>query len=638
MARIWSFRETDGSTENLPTQNVYTRYTLNAERRNAMLMLVPTMHTIAHGERNLIGESYSRVKVTGIGKYTIERQLACGTVPHNRRVMTALHQYATPDLYGITLYAGYLLSPFNRANRHYYHYSISNSNQSTALVAFKPILTSTQLVSGQAVIEQATGRITFVTFFGEFDMLEFSVTAKMDDSGLSMLPERCTAECKFKFIGNRITAALTTLYKCNKTLADSSDSLTDRELMERLRPMPLRHKEEMIYRLYDQQKAAADTLKKDSTSKSESQRIENLAWNFIDDNLMSALSATGKQAFFRMSPIINPQYLSYSHSKGVSYKINAGGRYAWSDNCFATLNPTIGYNFKQKQFYYFIPLRMTYNNRRNGYAELSWGNGNRISNAQLAEDFSRVLGDTLSAPTYTDEYLKVSNNLTVGRMLEINAGIVYHRRSCSDKRLASLAGLPKEYRSSAPAVTVRLTPWKTGPTFTANYERSIKGMLGANLEYERWELDAAMKQRLLSIRQMNGRIGTGFYTSRNSMHFVDFANFRDESLPTGWDDEWAGQFQLLDPRQYNSSQYYVRGHLSYDSPFLMLSWVPWIGKYVEMERIYVSGLALEQSRPYGEIGYGFTNRVVSAGIFAGFNTKRFHSLGCKFTIELFKRW
>ena len=163
-------------------------------------------------------------------------------------------------------------------------------------------------------------------------------------------------------------------------------------------------------------------------------------------------------------------------------------------------------------------------------------------------------------------------------------------------------------------------------------------MFGANMEYERWEFDAAIKYRLLSLRQLNGRIGTGFYTSRNSLHFVDFANFRDENLPTGWDDEWAGQFQLLDSRQYNSSQYYVRGHLSYDSPFLMLSWVPWIGKIVEMERIYVSGLALEYSRPYGEIGYGFTNRVVSAGFFAGFNTRRFHRVGCKLTIELFKRW
>ena len=49
---------------------------------------------------------------------------------------------------------------------------------------------------------------------------------------------------------------------------------------------------------------------------------------------------------------------------------------------------------------------------------------------------------------------------------------------------------------------------------------------------------------------------------------MDFANFRDNNLPEGWDDDWSGDFQLLDSRLYNESKYYVRSNITYESPLL----------------------------------------------------------------------
>jgi hypothetical protein len=70
----------------------------------------------------------------------------------------------------------------------------------------------------------------------------------------------------------------------------------------------------------------------------------------------------------------------------------------------------------------------------------------------------------------------------------------------------------------------------------------------------------------------------------------------------------------------------------------MLSWLPWVGRIVETERIYISALSIEHTRPYFELGYGFQNRFFSTGIFASFLNTHFQSFGCKFTIELFRRW
>ena len=187
-------------------------------------------------------------------------------------------------------------------------------------------------------------------------------------------------------------------------------------------------------------------------------------------------------------------------------------------------------------------------------------------------------------------------------------------------------------------LTLRFTPWRIGPVLTVNYERALYGVLNANLGYERWELDASFQHKMKCMRIFNCRIGTGFYTQRNSHYFVDYTNFRDNNLPMGWEDDWSGQFQLLDSRWYNESNYYVRGHVSYDSPMLALSHLPLIGRYFETERIYLSALSIQHTRPYQEVGYGFTNRYFSTALFASFLGGKFHNFGCKFTIEIFRRW
>ena len=42
--------------------------------------------------------------------------------------------------------------------------------------------------------------------------------------------------------------------------------------------------------------------------------------------------------------------------------------------------------------------------------------------------------------------------------------------------------------------------------------------------------------------------------------------------------------------------------------------------------------------PYTEIGYGFTTRFVSIGLFASFLKTQYQEIGCKFTFELFRKW
>jgi hypothetical protein len=140
------------------------------------------------------------------------------------------------------------------------------------------------------------------------------------------------------------------------------------------------------------------------------------------------------------------------------------------------------------------------------------------------------------------------------------------------------------------------------------------------------------------MKILNLRAGIGYYTQRSSDYFVDYTNFHDNNLPSGWEDDWSGQFQLLDTRWYNESDYYVRGHASYDSPMMLLYHLPLFGRYIETERIYLSALSIQHTRPYFELGYGFSNRYLSAAVFTNFLDSQIQRVGFKVTIEIFSRW
>ena len=135
------------------------------------------------------------------------------------------------------------------------------------------------------------------------------------------------------------------------------------------------------------------------------------------------------------------------------------------------------------------------------------------------------------------------------------------------------------------------------------------------------------------------RVGAGFYTHKDDgAYFLDYTNFRDENIPGGWNDEWTGEFELLDRNWYNASEHYVRANLTYESPLLAMSWLPLVGRYIEMERIYVSALTVKHLHPYIECGYGFTTRLFSVALFLANKNGKFDGVGARLGFELFRQW
>ena len=157
----------------------------------------------------------------------------------------------------------------------------------------------------------------------------------------------------------------------------------NRQLIDSVRPYDLSQEEQALYNYRDSlraSRASVDTLTTDTLIQQPKPRKHNylrdIAWEKLGESLIRSLKASNEDGYVRLSPIINPQYFSYSERKGFSYRFKLGARYNLSDNVSLGMNTRFGYNFKQRKFYFNLPLRLDYSYRqRDAYAEVAWGSG-----------------------------------------------------------------------------------------------------------------------------------------------------------------------------------------------------------------------------------------------------------------------
>src|SRR5574344_302546 len=633
----------------------YVKYELQIVKRNILLACVPDMYFVAHGKnRKYIGEKYFQVKFKKKNDYTIHDIVKLSTYPHHNFPMEAAQRYITPNIYDVTIFGNDILSPFCRSNRAFYHYKIQQWNDSTIAIIFRPKLENTQLVRGSAMIEAGTGRIIITDIKGNFDMLSFSLHMKMNEGGYkNLLPKECILYAKFSLLGNKILHKTQIVYDLPKIFPDYVKEAKDSAIMTQARQKPLTQDEEDVYKKYYSAQASKDSAKSDKPHT----LIKKILWDTVCENLVNTIRyhyGKNDDGYFRMEPLINPLYLGYSRTKGVTYKLNFRTAYNISTNSDIQARLKLGYSFKQNMVYYNIPITYFFNIRHNGYIQSEVGNGNKITNQEINDNLLMTYGnnidinnhkialDSIDMFSFKDFMYRITANYDFNKKYSILGGLITHRRTAVNRWIFSALGQKEEYNSAAPFIEIRYRPFGyRGPIIAADYERSIKGFLGSNTEYERWEFDAQYKMPLYHLQTLSMRAGSGFYTNRggsNNIHFLDYTNFRENHIQDGWNDDWTGEFELLSSKWYNSSNYYIRMNATYESPIMLVSWFPLIGKYIEMERIYASILSVKDLHPYMECGYGIKSRVLSIGVFTAFKENKFFEFGCEFGFELFRHW
>lgn len=624
----------------------YRKLKINVVRRNLILFPIPTMYRIAHSKaRDYIEENYSVCHLYNTKDYTIERLAHTSTIPQQKETMTRLQKFLTPKFYEETIFGNSMLSPFHRNNRVYYRFQFKILHNNQVEITFYPKVKNTQLVTGGVIVESKTGRIRWGRIAGEFDMINFTLNFVMSDDKLSpVIPQSCELNAKFKFMGNIVKAQNTAIYGMPALNKDSLGSLTMRQLMDSIRHDTLTTEENAIYTKYYAALAQDSTVAK-NVKRSWAKRF---FWDVLGDNLLNKISSNygnGNQGQVNINPLFNPLYMGYSGRKGYYYKFDVRNLYNFSTNHYLYTRLKAGYSFKQRQLYFTLPIEYHFDKRHNGYVKLQLGNGNWISNGMLKDEMLASLpsntpynGERIDY--FRDFHLTLESSYDWSRHITLQVGMVGHKRTAVERHTYQQAHVPTSYTSVAPKAEIiwRPTGWR-GPAVNVAYERSIRGLMDADLAYERVEFDIQQIVAFNRLKYLSFRAGCGFYTLIDgTRNFLDYSNFRDNNIPDGWYDEWTGEFTLLPSHWYNLSRYYVRTNATYETPLLALSHIPLIGRYIEKERIYTNILFVTHLHPYTEVGYGFTTRWISTGVFMAHRNGRFDGVGIKIGLELFRQW
>lgn len=629
------------------------RSTVRVDRRNIFLMTVPTAYVISHGnERQFLSEGFFKITVKNYDDYETVPILHLTTIPHKKRTMTSFSKYLTPTIYSETIVGNTILSPFHPHNFRLYRYRVDVIHGDEVEIRFRGKRKNTQLARGTATIDRLTGRVIKCSFQCEYDMVHSWVSMEMGDRGFpSLFPKNCEALFRFRFIGNKVSAHYKSNYGLKNPLTDSIKNIDDPILMAQVRPDTLSDAEQRIYtKMVANRMAAENKSKNDSLKSKKKNWAKTILWDAFGDNVLNRIKThfgQNNQGYIRVNPVLNPLYMSYSGRRGFTYKIDLRASYQLSDNSEISGRIKGGYSFKQDQFYFRLPIYYYFDRRHNRYFKFEVGNGNRISNNRISREMNVYMPHEsnmqLLGPDAFNEFKQGDGrfvfNFDLNNYIGFQVGALYQRWKSVNPYAFHIFGWKADYSAFAPIFELQYRPigW-SGPILTLDYDRGIKGAMGGDTEYERYEFNTEYIHKINRLQSLQMRIGGGLYTNRGrNAYFLNYENFQEDNIPGGWNDDWSGEFELLRSETYNTSSYYVRGNLTYESPLLILSWLPWVGHYMEMERIYVSILNCTHLNPYTEVGYGFTTRYLSMGVFVS-NGQGNRQFGVKFGFELFRHW
>lgn len=684
---------------------LYIKGQINVRKKNFAVRYLPTMFRLKKGVDEYMIETLSDLHFTAPNIYTQKVKATMGTASEFWEADGRLLEYFYVNIYSSTLLHDKLLSPLASNARKYYTYYIDSvigkTNNRQFKIRFVPKYKSFQLVGGYMIVSEDVWSVREIRFSGRSEMFRFNNLLKMGKVGEpdEFLPVEYDVVGSLNLLGNKIDGNYVVMLdykdihqhtssyvppKTDKKKYDLTDSYTlstdtnaflrDTAYFDTLRPIPLTPHERYLYQSFA---SSTDT----SYVKKKSDKFWGRFGSALIDYYTLDLNGFGK---IRCSPIINPFMFGFSARNGLSYRQKFRYNSAFAGDRLLSIIPSLGYNFKMKEFYWNVGADFIYQPRNQGTFHLEFGNGNRIYSSVVLDELKAVPDsvfdfDRVQLDYYKDLFLTVRHSWEIINGLSMDVSLTMHRRTNENKGRYmdaypkpspednALPELPsplitdgldaldnlyrKNHNSFAPGLRLTWTPgqyyYMEGqrkvnlhskyPTISLDWERGISRVLPSSSKYERFEVDVQHDIPFGLLRSLYIRLGWGAFTEQDKLFFVDFANFRPYNLPTDWNDDLGGIFQLLDRRWYNSSREYVRAHLTYESPFLLMHHINKYTQYVLNERFYLSALMVPHLKPYIEAGYGLGTHAFDFGVFVSFANWRYKEIGVKFTFELFNK-
>lgn len=678
MARLYdSISAGEYAVETL-SADLYVKEMVKTERKNLLLNIIPDMTRFDRNEDRYLAELFYKVHYMHNSLPDFKRIASLSTFRHGSGEMELLLSFLMPNVYGEFLFKAEHFSPLFPQNSRFYRFEVDTAYAPGGFtkVNFVARYDNMLLLSkGWVVIDDRDGMP--ITLYGEGwnEQCRFSIECNMGseekeralvksidlsvDYAFAFNRLEIDVQAEFDYISVQMLARNEGLERKldvtpeNVSVGDSF--LCDRmEYIRSKRRISLAEEDSLLYR---EQGVLSMDVAADGNDVARESRLKDFLWQ-IGDGAISSHTLKWGSSDLRIYPLIKPSYLSYSSSKGVTYKFSANFRSYLARNCMLQVRPVIGYSFKLKEPYWSVRGGLSFAPMKRASYSFDVGRGNSVYSSIMRDMLNDAKPDSVdfeSLPSvyYRDFHVKQNFQFEVVNGLEVQTGVNFYLRTMQGStEIPAVEGLKlkREYRQLAPHLRVTWHPGmyyyisegrkinigSNRPRVSLDMERGISGLLGAGSKYLRAELDFQYKYRVTPGGYMYMRLGGGGYFCTKDVYFVSYTFLKDNHLRIDDDAELEGEFHLLDRAWYNSANKYVRANFCYSSPFMLFQKLIPSAGFIKREGLYAGALFISDLIPYTEYGYGVETPYVNIGFFVGFEKSSFHETGVEVSFSLFR--
>ncbi len=416
-----------------------------------------------------------------------------------------------------------------------------------------------------------------------------------------------------------------------------------------IRPLPLTVEEQRDY----VKKDSLEQLRNDPHYLDSLDRISNKIR--ISNILLSGknISNQKKKMSYTIPSIV--QGISFNTVEGLVIDAPVTIRKEFSDRKNLTIIPHVRYGFSSQQFYGWGTVR--YNFGKKYFANISVSGGKRVYQLNN-ENPIEPLQNTISSLFYVKNFMKLyaTNYARINFSKGIGAGFTvfgnfqfqdrlplenttdYNWRSKTTRQYlpnfaseivsnnfirhqASTLSLgitiqPKSRYIEFPDRTINIgSSW---PLFTLQYTKGIYGLLGSDVNYDKWQLTVRDNLNLKLLGRFNYRLKTGGFINSNTVQLQDRKHIPGNRLITA--EDYLTTFQLTQYYQYsNTEKMYALAFAEHHFNGFLTNKIPGFKK-LNWNLVTGANLMWLPTKTYAEWHIGFENifRFLRVDIVTGY--------------------
>ena len=173
------------------------------------------------------------------------------------------------------------------------------------------------------------------------------------------------------------------------------------------------------------------------------------------------------------------------------------------------------------------------------------------------------------------------------------------------------------------------------PTFSFLWEKGVPGVFNSETDYDFLSLSMGQEIRLGILKKIRYNLQGGWYPRTESMHFSEFRHFYIYEFPLIFKDFYR-MYHTVKTYSPSTNEWAITGFIKYETPYLLLKFLPGLNKTLMTENLYFSYLNTPVTKNYMEIGYSLNNiwMIGHIGVFTGFEQFKYANWSLKLSINI----